>query len=158
MPPLISNIRDLVEDIFYKTKGYMMEAKTLFLAAADFILLIHVFFVLFTVVGLLLILIGKFRGWLWVHNFLFRLAHLIGMAVVVLQSWLGVLCPLTQWEMALRAKAEDAVYAGSFIAHWLQSLLYFQAPEWLFIICYTVFGTLVLLSWFWVRPGSFTTP
>ena len=34
-------------------------------------------------------------------------------------AWIGMICPLTTWEMALRAKAGDATYSGSFIAHWL---------------------------------------
>ncbi|MBQ0721797.1 MAG: DUF2784 family protein, partial [Gammaproteobacteria bacterium] len=59
------------------------------------------------------------------------------------------------WEMELRSKAGDVVYAGSFISHWLEKLLYFQAPDWVFIVCYTTFGLLVLLSWFWVRPFPF---
>jgi hypothetical protein len=60
--------------------------------------------------------------------------------------------PLTSWEMALRAGAGDAAYEGSFIQHWLQSILYFSAPDWVFILVYSVFGALVLSSWFLVRP------
>ncbi len=60
--------------------------------------------------------------------------------------------PLTSWEMALRAKAGEAGYEGSFIQHWLQSILYYSAPDWVFIVAYTVFGALVLASWFVVRP------
>jgi hypothetical protein len=86
------------------------------------------------------------------------LAHLIAIGVVVLQSWLGIICPLTTWEMALREKAGDAVYAGTFVSHWLETILYYSAPAWVFVLCYTVFGLLVLASWFWVRPHPFTTP
>ena len=67
-----------------------------------------------------------------------------------------MICPLTIWEMALREKAGAAVYAGSFIQHWLHKLLYWQAPDWVFIVVYTVFGALVLASWFIVRPASRT--
>ena len=83
------------------------------------------------------------------------MAHVAGIVVVVLQSWLGVICPLTIWEMEFRAKAGDAVYTGSFIAHWLEGILYYEAPDWAFIVCYTTFGLLVLLCWFWVRPFPF---
>ena len=109
----------------------------------------------FIIVGLLLILAGKLFSWPWVRNPWFRMAHLIGIVVVVLQSWLGVVCPLTTWEMELRSKAGDVVYAGSFISHWLAELLYFQAPAWVFTVCYTSFGLLVLFSWYWVRPFPF---
>lgn len=133
-----------------------MESRVFYLLAADTILLIHVLFVVFTIFGLLLIFAGKAFSWSWVRNPWFRLAHLIGIGVVVLQSWLGVICPLTVWEMALRLRAGDTVYAGSFISHWLQALLYYQAPEWVFVVCYTTFGALVLASWYWVRPHAFT--
>lgn len=133
-----------------------MPSKTLYLAAADALLFTHVLFVAFVIVALILILAGGFFSWSWVRNAWFRTVHLIGIVVVVLQSWLGVTCPLTIWEMELRSEAGDVVYAGSFISHWLEELLYFQAPGWVFVVCYTTFGLLVLLSWFWVRPFSFT--
>ena len=133
-----------------------MESKILYLFAADAILFTHVLFVAFVIVGLLLIFAGKLFSWFWVRDPWFRTAHLIGIGVVVLQSWLGVICPLTTWEMALRTEAGNAVYGGSFISHWLETLLYYQAPEWVFMVCYTLFGSLVVASWFWVRPRPFT--
>jgi len=132
-----------------------VSSNTIYLAAAEALLFTHVLFVVFVVIGLLLILVGGLFSWSWVRNPWFRMAHLIGIVVVVLQSWLGAICPLTIWEMKLRSKAGDVVYAGSFISHWLEELLYFQAPDWVFIVCYTTFGLLVLLSWFWVRPFPF---
>jgi hypothetical protein len=54
--------------------------------------------------------------------------------------------------MALREMAGGAVYSGAFVAHWLESVLYFQAPAWAFIVAYTLFGALVVASWYWVRP------
>ena len=119
---------------------------------ADALLVLHTMLVVFVILGLVATFAGYFLHWQWVRNFWFRLSHLAVIAVVVLQSWLGVLCPLTTWEMALRAKAGEAGYEGSFIQHWLQSILYYSAPEWVFIVAYTVFGALVLASWFLVRP------
>lgn len=71
---------------------------------------------------------------------------------MVLQSWFGIVCPLTTWEMTLRQKAGEAVYSGAFVAHWLESILYYRAPEWVFMVGYTVFGMLVAATWFWARP------
>jgi len=132
-----------------------MESKTAYLLAADILLLAHALFVAFVIFGLVFIIVGKLFSWSWVRNPWFRLVHLIAIGVVVLQSWLGVICPLTIWEMALREKAGDTVYAGTFIAHWLETIFYYRAPAWVFILCYTVFGFLVLASWFWVRPRPF---
>ena len=122
--------------------------------AADIVLLTHVLFVAFVVCGLACVLVAKPLGWSWVRNPWFRLAHLLCIGFVVVQSWLGAMCPLTVWEMGLRDKAGDVVYQGDFIAHWLESILYYRAPAWVFAVCYTVFGVLVLASWFWVRPRS----
>jgi len=132
-----------------------LQTPTFYLLAADALLLLHVLFVVFVVFGLAFIVVGKLRHWSWVRNAWFRLAHLAAIAVVVAQSWFGVICPLTTWEMALRREAGDAVYSGTFVSHWLESILYYRAPAWVFAVCYTVFGTLVVFTWFWVRPSSF---
>ncbi len=130
----------------------VLDDKILFLVAADAILVTHSLFVCFVVAGLVLVFAGKWRGWRWIYHFWFRVAHLLAIGVVVLQSWLGMICPLTVWEMQLRAMAGDQVYAGTFIAHWLDQLLYYRAPDWVFVLLYTAFGALVVGSWFWVRP------
>ncbi len=125
--------------------------------AADLLLALHFSFVVFVVAGLVLILVGAARHWGWVRNPYFRLVHLAAIAVVVLQAWLGRICPLTAWEMALREKAGDETYRGAFVAHWIQELLYYDAPAWVFTLCYTLFGALVAASWIWIRPRSFRT-
>ncbi len=126
--------------------------QTLYRLAADITLLLHASFVAFVVIGLILIFAGKVLAWDWVRNPWFRWAHLLAIGVVILQSWFGVICPLTTLEMTLRSRAGDSVYPGSFIAHWVESILYYDAPAWVFALCYTAFGALVVASWFWVRP------
>lgn len=127
----------------------------LYVLAADLLLAVHFAFVAFVVLGLGAILAGKALSWTWVRNPWFRTVHLVCIGIVVLQSWLGAICPLTTWEMTLRQKGGDVVYAGSFVAHWLESLLYFEAPMWAFALGYTVFASLVVACWFWVRPRPF---
>jgi hypothetical protein len=124
----------------------------LYLLAADAVLLLHLLFVVFVIAGLVLTLVGGLRSWAWVRNWWFRVTHLAAIGVVVLQSWLGVICPLTKLEMALRDRAGDTTYAGGFISHWLETILYYRAPAWVFAVVYTAFGVLVLLSWFRVPP------
>ena len=122
---------------------------------ADVVLITHVAFVAFVVVGLLLILVGGCLGWGWIRNPWFRALHLAGIGVVVVQAWFGVVCPLTILEMHLREKAGEETYSGTFVAHWLHKLLYYQAPPWVFVVCYTVFGIAVVLSWVKFRPRKF---
>lgn len=133
-----------------------MDSSTIFLLSADAILLLHVLFVAFIVIGLMLIFVGKARTWRWIRNPWFRLIHLVAVAVVVIQSWFGVICPLTTIEMALRSRAADTVYSGTFISHWLENLLYYQLHPWVFVLCYTLFGVAVGASWYWIRPRGFT--
>ena len=136
--------------------GGSLKVNALYSLAADVILVLHGFFAVFLVLGLILVYVGWLLCWKWVRNPWLRIVHLLGMGIVVLQSWLGIICPLTIWEMTLREKAGDITYDTPFITHWLTQLIYYQAPSWVFVVCYTVFGGLVLLSWFVVRPNSFS--
>ena len=83
--------------------------------AADLLLFGHVLFVAFVIGGFAFVVIGKLVGWAWVRNPWFRLAHLAAIGIVTLQSWIGVVCPLTTWEMALRRGAGDEVSMRSCI-------------------------------------------
>ncbi|MFB3059027.1 MAG: DUF2784 domain-containing protein, partial [Gammaproteobacteria bacterium] len=94
---------------------------------ADLVLLLHVLFVVFVVVALLLIIVGGFRHWLWVRNRWFRIVHLAGIIVVVAQSWAGLLCPLTNLEMWFRRESGGGQYDGSFMRYWLERFLYYDA-------------------------------
>lgn len=118
---------------------------------ADVVLFTHVLTVAFVVLGLVLIVLGNLRGWRFVNAWWFRLTHLATIGVVVAQSWLGITCPLTTLELWLRARAGEATYAGGFIEHWLSRLLYFNAPPWVFVLAYSVFGAMVLAAW-WRWP------
>lgn len=114
---------------------------------ADVVLVLHAGIALFVVVGLLFVVIGNRRHWQWVNNAWFRIAHLAAIGVVVAESWLDWTCPLTTLERWLRTRAGEVSYAGGFIEHWLQRLLFYSAPPWVFIAAYTGFALLVLASW-----------
>jgi len=127
----------------------------LFRLLADAVLILHFAIVLFVVGGLVLIIVGNFSGWRWVNALWFRLLHLAAIAIVVAESWLGITCPLTTLEMWLRAQsgAASAInYSESFIGYWLQRLLFYSAPPWVFVLTYTVFGALVIAVWFRFPP------
>ncbi|MDE0156726.1 MAG: DUF2784 domain-containing protein [Gammaproteobacteria bacterium] len=128
---------------------------TWLLLAADGLLIIHALFIAFVVFGLIFIIAGLVRGWRWIRNPWFRFIHLGAIGVVVIQAWLNIICPLTIWENSLRDKAGEATYAGSFIQHWLHKLIFYQAEAWVFTLCYTVFGALVVLAWYLAPPSSF---
>jgi ubiquinone/menaquinone biosynthesis C-methylase UbiE len=119
---------------------------------ADALGLIHAGFVLFVVGGLAAVLAGWRFRWRWTERMAFRLAHLAAIGFVVLQTWLGQLCPLTLWENQLRRLARQEGVGESFIAHWLERLLYWSFPSWVFLAAYTAFGALVLATFVWYPP------
>ncbi len=125
-----------------------MSDAPLYSLIADTILVIHFAFVLFVVIGLMLILVGLLARWSWIHNRIFRFSHLAAVGFVVLQAWLGQLCPLTIWENELRRGAGQSDYSETFIEHWLHDILFYQAEPWVFTTIYTCFGALVVLVWF----------
>lgn len=120
--------------------------------AANGVLILHVGYVAFVVLGLLLILIGGLFRWRWVRNRWFRAVHLLAITIVVLESWLNITCPLTTLENWLRVKAGAETYDGDFIAIWLHSILFFDLPPWVFVYGYTAFGAAVLAGLILVPP------
>jgi drug/metabolite transporter superfamily protein YnfA len=82
--------------------------------AADLLVLLHLAFIVFVVLGGLLV----WRWWRVVF------VHLPAVIWAVLLEFYGWLCPLTPWEQQLRQAAGENGYSGSFIAHYLLPLIY----------------------------------
>ena len=119
---------------------------------ADLILVTHALFVAFVALGLVAVLLGKYWRWGWVRNLWFRLAHFLAIGVVIAESWLGLVCPLTEWESRSREAAGGETYSSSFIQRWLHEILFYDFAPWVFTAAYTLFGILVLVAWLLVPP------
>src|SRR5690349_19764639 len=100
--------------------------------AADLVVIMHAAYVAFVVLGLAAILIGAARGCDWVRNASFRAIHLAMIAVVVVQAWAGVVCPLTTLENALRRRGGQEPYPFGFIEYWTHRFLFFRFDRWVF--------------------------
>ncbi|HEX9582982.1 MAG TPA: DUF2784 domain-containing protein [Gammaproteobacteria bacterium] len=124
--------------------------------AADAVLVVHAAFIAFVVFGQVYVLLGWGLGWRSARNRWFRRLHLAAIGIVVIQAWIGMTCPLTSLESAVRAEAGARAYPQGFIAHWLSRLIYYDLPTWIFVLVYSLFGALVLLSYwrFPPLPGS----
>lgn len=121
--------------------------------AADVVLVLHTAFIAFVLVGLILTWVGIFRRWRWVRGFGFRAAHLATILFVVVQAYFGIVCPLTILENDLRLRAGQPAYGDrGFIHHWLHDLIFFDAPSWVFTLCYTLFGLLVVGTLYFAPP------
>lgn len=121
---------------------------------ADLVLVLHLAVVVFVVGGLVVTIAGNLRHWRWVNSFWFRLAHLAAIAIVAAEAWLGATCPLTSLEMWLRVQAHASTYAGSFIEYWVHRLLFYEAPSWIFVLGYSLFGLLVVATWLYFPPAK----
>lgn len=121
--------------------------------AANVTLFAHVSYVSFVVIGLLITWLGIAFRWQWIRNRWFRGVHLVMIVIVVFEAWVGIVCPLTTLENWFRQKSGQSVYDGDFIAIWLHSLIFFQAPPWVFTCGYTLFGLAVLGTLLIVPPN-----
>ena len=120
---------------------------------AELILIIHFAFVLFVVGGLATIWIGAAAGWRWVRNFWFRILHLAAIVFVVVEALVGMVCPLTEWEDALRGAQGDE----GFIARWIHRVLFYSFPEWVFTTAYVLFALAVALTYVFLPPRRAAT-
>lgn len=99
---------------------------------AEVVLVIHLAFVLFVVLGGLLVMRWPRLAWL----------HVPAAIWGVLIEYSGWICPLTPLENSLRTKGGEAGYSGGFIEHYIQPTLY---PSGLTRSTQLVLGSVVLL-------------
>lgn len=120
---------------------------TIWTCLADAVLIAHFAVALFIVLAVPVIIAGNMRGWRWVNGPWFRGAHLAAIVVVVLESWVGLTCPLTTFEAWLRVQAGQHVTNEAFVAFWVRKILFYDGPPWIFTAVYTAFGALVAAVW-----------
>ncbi len=116
---------------------------------ANAVLLIHFALVLFITAGLPLIYLGAAFGWAWVRAWQWRAFHLAAIVFVAMESLLGIACPLTVWEDALRGNRPNV----GFIERWIEGIMFYDLPAWVFIVAYTGFAALVAVTWVTVPPA-----
>jgi len=119
-------------------------------ALADAILVVHAAFVVFVVGGLLAIWAGLALDRPFARNRWFRGLHLAAIAFVVAETLLGIMCPLTEWEAALRGDTSGK----GFIQRWIHAWLFWDFPPWAFGVAYTLFGGAILWTWVRFPPGA----
>jgi hypothetical protein len=94
----------------------MNTAQTVYPLLADLIVWIHLAFVVFVVLGGLLVM--KWPGLMWIH-----LAAVFWGIAIELSGWI---CPLTPLENWLRHKGGEENYQFDFVARYLMPMLYPQ--------------------------------
>lgn len=128
---------------------------------ADIILFIHGLFIAFVVLSFILIIVGGVRRAHWVRSFWFRAANLLAIGIVAVNAWFGRICPLTRWENDIRRATGGNEYPGTFVGYYLQKVIYYDFPLWVFAAGYTVFATIILITWIiwpprwpWFKSGK----
>lgn len=122
-----------------------------YLVLANLIAIVHAGYVLFVVVGLLLILAGIAGGWEWVREFWFRVAHLIAIAMVCIQWLARVACPLTVLKDRLREMGGSTGYSHDFVGYWVDWLIFYDLPPIVFTVAYPACG-LIIAALFILAP------
>jgi len=122
------------------------------LLLADIIAIIHLGYVIYVILGFVLIVVGIICRWKWIRNLAFRITHLLAIVGVACEALLGVNCPLTVLEFKLRYASNFSEEKVSFIGTIIDSLLYYNAPMWLFTIIYAAFALLVIITFIIAPP------
>ena len=127
---------------------------------ADLVLSIHFCVVFFVVFGLATLPIGYWRKYNWTRNTKLRLVHMLLMGFITLEAMLGITCPLTIIENALR----QVEYQHSFVAYWVARLIYWDLPTYFFVILYFFCFIWSLVFWklhpprAWIRNNKYNHP
>ena len=116
------------------------------LAAA--ILAVHLAIIAFNIAGLIVVPLGAWRGWRFVHAPLWRLAHIASLGITAVQAMLGQACFLTDWQFAASGAQG---HADPLIMSWVNSPVYWDIPLEVFTLIYA--GVLVYaLALLWFVP------
>ena len=119
----------------------------LYRAAADLLVLLHLGFILF-------VLIGGFLAVKWRWLCLLHVPAVIWAVLIEFQGWI---CPLTPLENRFREAAGGAGYSGGFVDHYLLPVIY---PQALTVELQMVLGGFVILinliayTWVFKRRGD----
>jgi hypothetical protein len=100
---------------------------------AQIILALHVLIIAFNVAGLIVIPLGAWAGWRIVRIAWLRLLHLGLLAVVAGQALAGRECILTIWQYDLTGRTAPPLIMG-----WVDRLIFWPLPFWVFTVIYSV--------------------
>ncbi len=129
-----------------------MATSTLLSLLSDLVVIIHLAYASFVVVGFVLILVGALLKWHWIRNQVFRWVHLGCIALVAVESVVGLICPLTLLENWLLVGSGQAGYERTFIGQLIYDLLYYDFPAWVFTVAYVSLAALTALTLVLIPP------
>lgn len=96
--------------------------QTLCAGAARVALSLHAGYLLFALLGPVVVVEGAVLGWRWIRRPAWRFAHLAALVAVCALQYVGAGCPLTTAENRLRACAGEPAYRQGFVSDWSDRL------------------------------------
>jgi Protein of Unknown function (DUF2784) len=121
---------------------------------ADAVLLLHLAYVCFVVLGFVAVPLGALRGWRWVRLRWLRRLHLAAIALVALEALLGIVCPLTELEARLRGFVQPQSLMGRLV----EAILFYDLPTWVFTAGYLALTALAIALYRLVPPAAPAAP
>ncbi len=113
---------------------------------AEAIFVVHLAIIVFNVAGLIVIPLGAWLDWAIVRIAWLRLLHLALLAIVTAQALAGKACILTIWQSDLLGLGQPA---QPMIMRWVERLVYWNLPMWVFAVMYSgVFLYVLALTMF----------
>ncbi|HTV46317.1 MAG TPA: DUF2784 family protein [Stellaceae bacterium] len=102
---------------------------------AETVLAVHLAIILFNVLGLIAVPLGAICGWRFVRIRWWRVLHILLLAAVAGQAVAGRACILTLWQAALSGSAAAPM---PLLMGWVDRLIYWRLPVWVFAAAYVV--------------------
>mgnify|MGYP001241253237 CR=1 FL=1 len=116
---------------------------------SEIVLLFHFCIFLFMLLSFFFIPIGYYQKWKWVKNRYYRSIHIILMGIILIETILGFMCPLTKLENFLRNDTK----VNSKFAEIIHLIMYWDLSSYQFIILYLLSLLYLLFLWFFFKPN-----
>ena len=116
---------------------------------SEIVLLFHFCIFLFMILSFFLIPIGYYQKWKWVKNKYYRSMHIILMGIISIETILGFMCPFTILENYLR----DDIKVDNKFTEIVHQILYWDLPNYQFIILYLFSFSYLIFLWFFFKPN-----
>ena len=110
----------------------------------DVVIILHFLWLVFVITGW--IYCARSRFWRWTHS----ATVVYGLLIEVFRFY----CPLTHLENYYRRQLGWNAYEGDFITHYLEKIIYVNAPQWLLIVGALALVLVTGVRYWRVQSGS----
>ena len=126
---------------------------------ADGVVIFHVLYVAYVLIGQQAIIVAAPFKWLWARNPWFRFTHLAAIGIVAVEAIMGWRCPLSTWEEQLRLMGGQTFDSSmSFMGRIFHNLLFIDGmPEGFFTVLHLSMMVLVAQGLVMYPPRWFRT-